>query len=143
MYQTFKTDTDLETDGIWLDYGDFRVKIARSGGANKKFARMLEARTRPYQRAIKAGTLDNDVSNRIMRDLFIACVILDWNVKTEDGWVKGIAPLDDPAKIVPPSAQALAEVLEGLPDLFADIQEQAQSAANFRSEALEDNAGNS
>ena len=37
MFDQFETDPVLESEGIWIDYGAFRVKIARAGGANKKY----------------------------------------------------------------------------------------------------------
>ena len=60
MYDAFGTDKDLEKTGIYLEYETFRIKVARAGGGNKRFAKMLEAHTRPYRRAMQTETLGND-----------------------------------------------------------------------------------
>ena len=65
LYKLFKTDEKLETDGVWLEYGQteegkpIRIKIARAGGRNVAFAKALEKATRPYRKAIQTGTLDD------------------------------------------------------------------------------------
>lgn len=141
VYASFKTDKGLEETGIWLDYGPFRVRIARAGGANKRFARTLEAKTRPYQRAIKTETMDNAVAERIMRETFSTVVIIDWETKNEAGeWEKNLQLPD--GSMAPPTPENISKVLEELSDLFIDIQEQAQKAANFRDAQRDANAGN-
>jgi len=141
MYTNFQTDRSLEETGIWLDYGPFRVKIARSGGSNKSFARKLEAKTRPYQRAIKTETMDPAIAERLMREVFAEAVILDWNIKDAEGkWIVGMELPN--GEIGKPNVETIIAILEEVPELFSDIQEQANKAANFR-EALRDaNAGN-
>ena len=52
MYSTFRTDDELERKGIVIEYDSFRVTIARAGGSNKAFERALEAKSRPFRRAI-------------------------------------------------------------------------------------------
>ena len=62
MYEEFETDPNLETGGIWIDYGSFRVQIARAGGANKKYLSYAETKTKPFRRAIQAGTMTEERS---------------------------------------------------------------------------------
>lgn len=147
IYGAFLTDKNLEKTGIWLDYGAFRVRIARQGGANKAFARLLEAKTRPYQRAIKTETLDNAVAERLMREVFAEAVVLSWETKVTDPadaekftWEKKVVFVDGTSAT--PGSQAYVRIFEELPDLYADIQEQAVKAANFRQAQREANAGN-
>lgn len=146
-YAAFQTNKGLEETGVWLDYGPFRVLTARAGGANKRFARTLEAKTRPYQRAIKTETMDNAIAERIMREVFATVVVLDWETKVpseEDPkllvWKKTIQMPD--GSLAPVSPENISAVLEAVPDLFQDIQESAQRAANFRDAVREANAGN-
>lgn len=140
-YAAFKTNKGLEETGVWFDYGKFRLLCARSGGSNRRFARMFEAKTRPYQRAIKTDTLDIELSNRLMRELFAEAVILDWNTKNDEGqWVQRIELPD--GSLGPVTRENILLVLEDVPELWADIQNEAQKAANYRDAVREANAGN-
>lgn len=149
LKKQFKTDKSLETRGIVIDYGDTRVTIARAGGANKRFIRLLEAKTRPLRRAIASGILDNERSNAILREVYAKAVVLDWqeNVGTaeEPKWEKGIAAEDAGAEgkdLLPVTEENVIRVFNNLPDMFADIQAQAQAGALFRDELNEAAAGN-
>ncbi len=122
----FGTNASLETEGLWIDYGDYgRFLIARAGGANKKFKNLFERKIRPYRAAINMGTLDDAVAERIMRESFAEAVVIDWELVNEDG---------DP---FPFSAEKCCEIFEENPDLFTDLQQQAQMVANFVKETRE------
>ncbi|MFA7063658.1 MAG: hypothetical protein WC132_05935 [Methanomethylophilus sp.] len=138
LYKLFKTNENLETDGIWLEYGQtadgkpVRIKIARAGGHNVAFAKALEKATRPYKKAIQTGTLDDKTATRLYREVFADTVVLDWiNVEGPDG-----QPMDF-------NKENVLKLFEDLPDLFADLREQANNVALFRDEVRETDLGNS
>lgn len=138
LYKNFKTESNLETGGILVQYGldskgqPVRFKIARAGGANKAFTRQLERVTKPYRRQIQAGSLDNDLGDRLYRDVFVDTVLLGWeNVEGPDG-----QPL-------PFNRENAIKLFTDLPDLFADLREQAGNIALFREVVLEEDLGNS
>ena len=141
IYATFLTDSKLEAEGKWLDYGMVKVRIARSGGANKRFARLLEAKTKPYQRAIKTETIDPEIAERIMREVFAETVVTGWQTKIGEEWQNKVVTRT--GEVLGYSAANVARVFQELPDLFADVQAQAQSVTNFREASREANAGNS
>lgn len=131
-YDIFKTDATTETEGLVLDYGDFQIRIARAGGANRAFARALEARLKPYRRQLQNETLDEQVAERIMRETYADHVILGWEGMTgSDG--KALAFTRD----------SVLKLLADLPELFRDLQDQAGRVALFRARNLEDDKGNS
>ena len=142
MYQQFKTDTQAERKGIVLDYGDFRVTIARAGGANKRFQKTLEARTRHLKRLIQTDSLDNEQAEPIVREVYAEAVVLDWELKQPDGsWVQGI---EGPGgEVLPVNKENILLTFNNLPDLFADVKEQALKASLFRSALKEEAAKNS
>lgn len=160
MYKQFQTDTNLEKSGVDLDYGDFIVTIARAGGANKKFERVLEAKTKSVKRAIQTETLDNERGKAILRDVYAEAVVLKWSVRVKaDDKGKPVEPLqlvsesDGPSvfvegiegpngDVMEASAANIAATFKALPDLFADIQEQAQKVALFRQAVQEAEAKN-
>lgn len=138
LYAAFKTDPKLEQEGVWFDYGPnskgkpMRVLLARAGGANTDYNKMLEKVTKPYRKAISAGALDAATVNRLYLEVFIATV------------VKGLENFEDgqcqPLSCTPEDVKKL---LDDLPDLYADWQEQANRLAAYRADLLEADVGNS
>lgn len=144
MYGAFKTDDSLETKGVVIDYGQFRVTIARAGGANKRFATLLAAKTQPYRRAIQTETLPDEVADRIQAELYAEAIVLNWEVKQEDGsYRKGIASPANEAELLKFSTKTVADTLLALPELFIDIKQQAARVALFREAVDEGDSGNS
>jgi hypothetical protein len=140
MYSQFATDQGLEKNGVILDYGHFRVTVARAGGSNKKFSRLLEKKTKPYRRQIQNESMDDIVAERIIREVYAECIIQNWETKEGDKWKKGIEGKD--GKILPFCNQNIYDTLTNLPELFIDIQQQAGKAAIFKQEIQEDDAKN-
>lgn len=144
MYNTFETDPNREQEGVFLDYGDFRVRIAHAGQGNKKYVQYAEKALRPVRQAMNAGALSNDRSMAIMSDVYAKTIILDWQVavRSEDGisWKQGIEAKD--GSILPFSNENVEATLKALPALFTDIQQQASSIANFRAAEIEEESGN-
>ena len=138
LYKQYRTDPNLETSGIFLNYGPnskgdpMRIRIARAGGANKGFSKALERITRPHRRAIQTGTLSNDLSDSLMKGAFAETVILGWeNIEGPEG------------EILDFNKENVIRVLDDLPDLYADLREQANNVALFRETILDDDLGNS
>lgn len=129
FYKTFSTDAELESGkGIDLDYGeDGVITIRRAGGANKKYSTVAAAKLKPYARRMQNGTIEPEVIDRVMAEIFAEAVIIGWrNVKGEDG---------EPLQF---TKENCVKLLTDLPDLFADIQAQAERVSNFRAEATEE-----
>lgn len=148
MYKQFETDPELERLGIILDYGDYRIKIARAGGKNKNFEKTMDRIAKPYRRALATETMDNDRAEDLMREGYAESVILHWEVVTDRDEKTGerifTTGLDDPEGGPPlpfNKANVLAALI-ALPDLFADIKEQAVKSALFRKTVQETEAGN-
>ncbi len=141
MYEQFQTDTSLERKGIVVDYGEFRVTIARAGGSNKKFAKVLDAKTKPYKRAIETDTMDQERGNDILKEVYAIAVVLNWEIYGENGeWTQGIEGPD--GEILEFNSDNVYQTFKNLPDLFVDLQMQAQKAALFRASIQEAEAGN-
>jgi hypothetical protein len=142
MYKNFQNDPDAERNGIIQDYGDFRVTLARSGGANKSWEKTLERRTKKYERALATGTMDDDVAEQIMMETFADTVVLDWEVKDEDGnWQRGIEGPD--GEVLPFNKENLLLTFKNLPDLYNDLRIQASNSSLYRLKLREEAAKNS
>lgn len=141
MYDTFETDSTMEQDGVYLDYGDFRIRIAHAGQGNSKYVRYMEKKLKPVRRAMEAGALSNERSMAIMMDIYAKTIVLDWNVKDSSGeWKSGIEAKN--GEVLPFSEENVIFTFKALPNLFLDIQQQASSIANFRKEDIEAETGN-
>lgn len=159
MYKQFKTNDSLEKSGVWLDYGTFKVLIARAGGANVKFQKLLDHLMKPYKRQLETESLPEAKGQEILRTAYARAIILDWQVAVD---AKGVAiddeeklPVDwdkrtfkkgiHPAKSGPPlsvTEDNITEVLKALPDLFTDIRAQSARAGLYKEDIREAEAGN-
>lgn len=140
MYGLFKTDGSLENSGVIIDYGSFRVTLARAGGSNKKYIKSLESKVKPYKRAIQTDTLDADRQVAILREVYAEAVVLNWEVKNAGKFVQGIESPE--GEILGFNKENVIDAFSNLPDLFQDIQEQASKASLFRQDILEEDSGN-
>lgn len=122
-YELFKTDEKAELDeGVILDYGEFNIRIARAGGSNKKFGKLLNVRLKPHRRQMETDTMDDAVATRIMVETYADSIILGWNnVKDASG-----ADMEY-------NRENVIKLFTDLPDLFRDVQSQAGQVALFRS----------
>lgn len=154
LYSQFKSDGNLERDGILLQYGfsagakarfmaegmaedkaeaqaATTIRIARAGGANVQFQKRMEHLVKPFRRQIQTETIDAKQVEKLVRQVYAETVVLGWeNVDDAEG------------KPMTYSVENCRKLFDDLPDLFADIQEQAQRAALFRAEIREAEAGN-
>ena len=130
-YEVFGTDKEVEKKGVIIDYGDFQFFVARAGESNDKFIKAVERRSQPYKRAIQAGTLPEEVARRMLLEVYADAVILDWEgVRDRNG------------EILPFNRENCIKLLADLPDLFSDLQQQAQNLELFKREEMEEDAKN-
>jgi len=133
IYDKFATDKKAEQEGIILDYGDgLKIRIARAGGSNIKYEKLVQAKLRKYERQRQLDLLDIDTLRPILREVYAEAVVLGW---------EGVTDRD--GNEIPFTKANAIKLFEDLPDLFEDIVVQAQKAALFRQNILEAEAGNS
>lgn len=137
----FGTDPKVERDGAWLDFGEFRVRVARAGGANKSYQRALEEESREHRRVIELNALDPELAEDILRRVYARAVVRDWETKRDGEMVQGIE-LEDGAELLPVNPENVLAAFRAFPDLFSTIQADAASIAMFRAGLRESAAGN-
>lgn len=137
LYSQFASDSKLEKEGVLLEYGEnskglpIGIRIARAGGGNLQYIKALEAKVKPYRRQIQTETIDRKLVEKLTLEVFCKTVVLGWeNVEDEAG-----NPLEF-------SYDNAIKLFTDLPDLFADVQEQAGKAVLFRKLIRETAAGN-
>lgn len=132
----FKTSSKLEQEGIWLDYGDFRIKITRAGATNKRFKRLFEAKMKPHRRAIANETMDDKVADRVTREVWAEAIVLGWDSPLGDN------KMPYKGQEYPFSVDNCTVLFNDLPDLFIDVREQSMKLGLFLDAAGEADAGN-
>jgi hypothetical protein len=142
MYSTFKTDDKAEQEGILLEYDGFRVTVARAGGANKRFKRVLEELARPSQRLIANDAFSNDQADDLLKRVYAKTVVKNWETKVDGEWKRGIENPDG-GELLPVNETNVLATFDALPDLYLDIRDQAQKSALFRVALREEAAKNS
>ena len=129
IYKKFETNKERETKGITVEYHDeenpeappAKFVIARSGGSNAAYAKMLDVETKPLRRSLAAGTIPVATLQRVNRKCFVETCLLGW---------ENVIGKDD--KPIPFSKAAAAALFEDLPDLAEDLMAQAANASLFR-----------
>lgn len=152
-YSNFRTNPETEVKGIVLDYGMFYFRVARAGGANKLYNRVMKRVFDPHRRAIQTDTLPEKKLAELMRQAYAEGVVTGWGYKkheddksfidgkflaeetdAETGDVKTVELAFTPANV--------AKVFADLPDLFADIQEQSSKVSLYRDAVKDEDAKN-
>lgn len=147
MFSQFETDANLEVSGIWIDYGDFRVLLARAGGSNKKYLTYAEGKTKPFRRAIQTGAFPEERSKGLLYDIYANTVILDWQVPDGEDenhttkWKKGIPTKE--GSLIDVTPENIVATFKLLPALFIDLQKSAEEINLFRKEEEENDRKNS
>ena len=133
VYEEYGTDTKAEREGVWIKFGDgLEIKLARAGGKNRKFAKVFEKKTRPHRRRLETMTAKEGLAEKLLIETFATTVVLDWkNITDKDGspW--------------PFSKANCIQLFTDLPDLFAEIREEAQRMDNFQNVQTEEDEKNS
>lgn len=152
IYGMFKTDRNVEREGILVNYGGVRFRVARAGGANAKFKNVFQELSKPYRRQIDTETLDDETAERIGREVYARTVILGWEtrktdengdpVKVDGKEVWEPVFVTDKGERLDFTTANVMKVLEDLPELFTDIKVMAQNHANFRRSEVEADKGN-
>lgn len=137
----YGTNPQLERDGVWIENfptTGMRIKLARAGTTNPRFRTILERLTKPHRRAIVNETIDPELSQDLMMQVYAQAVIVGW-----EGIPVPVELHSAQEECVPYSPEAALRLLRSYPDLYNDIQELAGKLTTFQQTVREDAAGNS
>jgi hypothetical protein len=156
LYEKMKTSPKLESEGIWLQIEDSRMKLARAGGKNTKFTAAAEKIAREHKRALEF--MNEQQARPLFAKLYAEVIVLDWLTRAEDGDLDedGAAAAEDLAKhnrwkrgisgptgeIVEYCVENVLKTFDDIPDLLRIVKETAEDAALFRQSILKDIEGN-
>jgi hypothetical protein len=151
LYKHFKTDENVEKTGILLEYGTtvvngkevpIAIRIARAGGANRAYERLMEAEVKPHRRMIQNETIEKAVVERILKKVYAQTVVLGWENVDLEARMEGDKVVLPELKNAPFNVENCIRLFEDLPDLFEDIKTQAQKASLFRKDIQDADAKN-
>ena len=129
-FEDFVQDKNLENgEGIDIRFPNGAVIIIhRAGGANKKYARLVRQKMKPYKWQLDRGTMDEEVAERLMREIYAESVIIGW---------RGVKAGGEDVMF---TEKNCVDFLEAFPTIFEKIQEVASDAANFKLERMQEDA---
>jgi hypothetical protein len=120
----FKTDNDLEKDGVWINIGnDIKFKIRRFGGSNAQRLKQAMAKFhKPVARLVEMDKLSPEENIELMAKTFADSCLVDWQGVEIDG-VKAPCTFDNAVKL-----------FTQLPELFDLLFKESQKFDSFKEE---------
>lgn len=80
----FRTDEELEVEGVWVNLdSESKIKVARQG--NPKYRALFQKRIAPYKNAVRQGTLDEKTAEEILVSVMSESILLGWEGIKENG----------------------------------------------------------
>lgn len=134
----FATSQDRETQGVEVNFGDFSVTLARAGGANKRYSKVLAEKSEPYARAIELGQFDNDTATNLLHEVYAETVVLGWKGEGLRGaLVEGEIPDCTPENVL-----AVFKDPDFGANFFAAVQAEASKLSLFKVQTTKAASGN-
>ena len=120
LFRKFSTNKEMEQKGIWVGIDDARFLIARAGGGNVNFQRVLSEKLRPLKKQLEARSLSDEESGKIITEVYAETVVLDWqNVEDDDG------PMEC-------TRENIIRLFDGAPKVFTIIREESLEYTNYK-----------
>lgn len=157
LYDKMKTSPKLESEGIWLEIDDTRIRLARAGGKNSKFVVAAEKLAREHKRSL--DLMGEEQGRKLFAKLYAEIIVLDWLTRKENGdldedglpfpenaeqgatrWVRGIS--GPGGEVAEKSVANILKTFDDLPDLLRLVKETAEDASLFRQSLIKDIEGN-
>jgi len=82
--KVYGTDKVKEKEGVLHDLGDgLKIRIARIGNPN--YQKRFEALSKPHRRALRKGSLSNEIAEELLIKCMSETIVLDWEGIEENG----------------------------------------------------------
>lgn len=116
-------DENKQEKGIWVELSNSKFLVAYSG--NTEYIKIATRLRKPYERAIKKGTIDAESLENVLCKAMAQGLLLDWKNVTD---VEG--------NQVPYSEEMAESALKNDPDFRAFILETAENLEAFRKDDI-------
>lgn len=143
VFELFETNDDFEKNGKWMDFGSFRVLLARSGGNNSTWYKEVQKELKKAGKATWEA-LGEDEADDIIKSIYANAIIKNHQIKDADGnWVQGVyIKEDDEIKVVDFTPDNMKLCLKQLPEYFKRLREWSDDYKTFRTYELKDKEKN-
>lgn len=120
----FKTNDDLEKNGVWFDISDdIGFLVRRFSASNPRVRAAMATNYKPYARQIEMGTMEIKKNLEIMVKLFLDICLADWKGVEIDGKITEYKDI---------KREDAIKFFMGLPDLFDALWTHANSGVNYK-----------
>jgi uncharacterized coiled-coil DUF342 family protein len=118
----FKTDTKMESEGIWMMISETTgFLVRRFGGSNEHRVKAAMARHyKPYARLIQNDTLPKEKEDELLTRIFVESCLMDWKGVEIDG------------KDTSFEKETAVGFLLALPELRSSLQSYATDSQNYK-----------
>lgn len=142
IQKMFSTDDSFESEGIWIDYGNEKVRILRAGARNQKYKQIFSSLMKPYETQMANDNLPEEVGQRIMQTSYAKAIVIDWCCRKDENspWKSGHMFLD--GKEVPATEENIIEIFKKVPDFFVDIRRKSEKLSLFQKAETDKKAKN-
>ncbi|WNO48461.1 hypothetical protein [Achromobacter phage SE2] len=138
-YAQFASDSNAESEGIWINYDQFRVLLARAGGSNRSYMQAADRKHRAMRRQGSQGVI---AMQKLSRELLVEACIKDWEVRGKDGKFMPHTIQLPNGTIEKFSKENVEAVIFALPNLADALNNEANNEQLYLAEELQAEAGN-
>jgi len=125
LKKLFGTDQNKEKEGVWQDMGDgLKMRIARIGNPN--YQKRFQALSKPHRRALRRGTLSDEIAEQLLIKCLAETIVLDWEGVEENG------------STIPYSVDNAIRVLTDYPDLRNYVNDIANEMEGYKEDVDEE-----
>ena len=122
LHTLFKTNKELESQGIVLDFGGgLKFTVKRFGATNPKVKALMAKYYTPYTHAIQTGNLPPELESEISTKVFVESSMVSW---------EGV--VDAEGKEIPFTTENAIKLLIDLPELATKLLEYASDYKNYK-----------
>lgn len=129
----YKTDPNLEENGVWVPFGD-GVEFLLARFTSKKSKAVRRELEKPYLRQIRSDSLSPEIQDEITIKQMAEAIVLGW---------KGVPDPDNESKELKFSKENVVKLLTRFPDLKDDLAQAALERSTFKAIDMEEAKGNS
>lgn len=145
LRNAYKTSPKLETEGVYFETGNTRVRLRRAGGANTAYNMAMAKLVKEHKRAIDLELIGETKASRLLYDLYAEHVVTEWetNIGTDDApeWVAGID--DGNGGTLPATFDNIVQTFTEIPDYFVECKQFAEGLQYYRENLISDTVKNS
>ncbi len=147
LRSAFQTSSKLESEGVYLEIGNTRIRLARAGGSNQAYNLAMTKVLKEHKRAIDLDLLSDDKGKELLFEVFAEHIVREWDTNVNDdkrdewnkplpvNWVAGID--DGKGGVIEPTHENVVATFREMFDLFIECKNFAENLQWYRQSILD------